>query len=139
TKHFLPVDHNIHGAEAGKPEGRAVVHVHGAKAPPDADGYPEDWYVPGKSAAYYYPIQQDATALWYHDHAMGITRLNIYAGLFGLFVVRDKVEEALNLPRGAYEIPLVLCDRSFTQDGRLDYLDSGIPGAPWVPEAPGEA
>ena len=77
--------------------------------------------------------------MWYHDHAMGITRLNIYAGLFGLFVIRDRVEDALNLPSGEYEIPLVICDRSFRQDGRLDYLVSGIPGAPWVPEAPGEA
>jgi spore coat protein A len=137
--HLLPVDHNLHGAEADKPDVRAIVHVHGAKAPPDSDGYPEDWYVPGKSATYYYPNQQDPAMLWYHDHAMGITRLNIYAGLFGLFVVRDKVEDALNLPGGAYEIPLVICDRSFRQDGRLDYLVSGIPGAPWVPEAPGEA
>ena len=139
AKHFLPVDHNIHGAENDKPEVRAVVHVHGAKAPPDADGYPEDWYVPGKSATYYYPNQQDPAALWYHDHAMGITRLNIYAGLFGLYILRDKYEDDLNLPNGAYEIPLVICDRSLRQDGRLDYLDSGIPGAPWVPEAPGEA
>jgi spore coat protein A len=139
AKHMLPVDHNIHGAEADKPEVRAVVHLHGSKAPPDSDGYPEDWYVPGKSATYYYPNQQEPAALWYHDHAMGITRLNIYAGLFGLYILRDKVEEDLNLPRGAFEIPLVICDRSLRQDGRLDYLDSGIPGAPWVPEAPGEA
>jgi spore coat protein A len=139
TTHLLPVDHNLHGAEADKPDVRAIVHVHGAKVPPDSDGYPEAWYVPGKSETYYYPNQQEPALLWYHDHAMGITRLNIYAGLFGLFVVRDKVEHGLNLPRGPYEIPLVICDRSFRQDGRLDYLVSGIPGAPWVPEAPGEA
>jgi spore coat protein A, manganese oxidase len=118
---------------------RAVVHVHGARTPPESDGYPEAWYVPGKSATYYYPNHQDAAALWYHDHAMGINRLNIYAGLFGLFTVRDRAEEALNLPRGPHEIPLVIYDRSFRRDGRLDYPVSGIPDAPWVPEAFGES
>ncbi|MFZ0588919.1 MAG: multicopper oxidase domain-containing protein [Bryobacteraceae bacterium] len=49
--------------------------------------------------------------LWYHDHAMGINRLNIYAGLFGSYFVRDEYEDALNLPRGKYEIPLAICDR----------------------------
>jgi spore coat protein A len=139
TQHLFEVDHNLHGAEADKPDVRTVVHVHGAKTPPESDGYPEAWYLPGKSETNYHPNEQEPALLWYHDHAMGITRLNIYAGLFGLFVVRDKVEDALNLASGEYEIPLVICDRSFRQDGRLDYLVSGIPGAPWVPEAPGEA
>ncbi|HVW07424.1 MAG TPA: multicopper oxidase domain-containing protein [Bryobacteraceae bacterium] len=138
-RHLLPVDHHIHGAEADKPDVRAIVHVHGAKAPPDSDGYPEDWYTPGKSLTNYYPNQQDPATLWYHDHAMGITRLNMYAGLFGFFLIRDKVEDGLNLPRGAYEIPLTICDRSFLENGQFDYPESGIPGAPWVPEAPGEA
>jgi spore coat protein A len=137
--HLLPVDHNLHGAEKDKPEVRAVVHVHGAKVPPEGDGYPEAWYVPRKSATYYYPNRQDAAALWYHDHTMGINRLNIYAGLFGLFTVRDKAEEALDLPKGRYEIPLIVYDRSFRRDGRLDYPVSGIPDAPWVPEAFGES
>ena len=121
--HFLPIDHTIHGAEAGKPEVRVVTHLHGAKAPAASDGYPEDWYVPGKSATYFYPNHQDAATLWYHDHAMGITRLNIYAGLFGLFVVRDDFEDALNLPKGKYEIPLMLYDRSFDREGQLVLSD----------------
>src|ERR1700733_2936614 len=90
-KHFLPIDYRLHGA-MGQPQVRTVVHVHGAKAPPESDGYPEDWYVPGKSARYYYPNHQDAAALWYHDHAMGSNRLNIYAGLFGSYVIRDDAE-----------------------------------------------
>ena len=139
TAHFLPIDHNLHGAEAGTPDVRAVVHVHGAKAPPESDGYPEDWYVPGKSRTYRYPNNQDAAALWYHDHAMGINRLNIYAGLIGLYIVRDDVEDALNLPGGRYEVPLVICDRFLTKDGQLDYPVSGTPGAPWVPEVFGNA
>jgi spore coat protein A len=138
-KHCFPIDHNLHGAEEDKPEVRTVVHVHGAKTPPESDGYPEHWYEPGKSVTYRYPNLQEAAALWYHDHAMGINRLNIYAGLFGLFVVRDDHEDALNLPKGRFEIPLVIYDRSFRQDGSLDYPDSGMPDMPWVPEAFGEA
>jgi spore coat protein A len=139
AKHLLPVDYRLHGAEKTQPEVRAVIHVHGAKVPPESDGYPEDWYVPGKSRTYYYPNRQQSATLWYHDHAMGINRLNIYAGLFGFYLLRDDVEDSLNLPRGPYEIPLAICDRSFLRDGSLDYPTSGIAGAPWVPEAFGEA
>jgi spore coat protein A len=138
ARHFLPLDHTLHGAEAGKPEVRAVTHLHGGKAPAASDGYPEDWYVPGKSATYYYPNHQDAAALWYHDHAMGITRLNIYAGLFGFFLVRDDFEDGLNLPKGKYEIPLTMYDRSFDQQGQLFYPVSGDPDSPWVPEVFGD-
>ena len=139
AKHFLPIDHNLHGAEKDVPEVRSVVHVHGAKVPPQSDGYPEDWYVPGKSKTYQYPNRQDPAALWYHDHAMGINRLNIYAGLFGMYLLRDEYEDRLNLPNGPYEIPLMVFDRSFRRDGSLDYPTSGNPDAPWVPEAFGEA
>ncbi len=138
-KHFLAIDHRLHGAEADKPEVRAVVHVHGAKAPPESDGWPEDWYVPGKSATYYYPNAQDPAMLWYHDHAMGINRLNIYAGLAGAYIVRDSIEDALNLPKGQFEVPLILCDRFLLKDGSLDYPVSGKSGEPWVPEVFGNA
>jgi len=77
--------------------------------------------------------------LWYHDHAMAINRLNVYAGLFGIYLVRDETEDALNLPRGPYEIPLAICDRQLTRDGQLEYPTSGDPDAPWVPEVFGEA
>jgi spore coat protein A len=137
--HVFPIDHKLHGAESNLPEVRSVVHVHGAKTPPDSDGYPENWYPPGKSAIAWYPNQQDAAMLWYHDHAMGINRLNIYAGLAGLFIVRDEVEAALNLPSGKFEIPLVLCDRLLDREHQLYYPDSGIPGAPWIPEVYGNA
>jgi spore coat protein A len=137
--HFLPIDHNLHGAERDKPEVRSIVHVHGAKVPPEADGYPENWYAPGKSLTFQYPNNQEPATLWYHDHAMGINRLNIYAGLFGMYLIRDEFEDRLDLPRGAYEIPLIFCDRSFRVDGSLDYPVSGVSDAPWVPEAFGEA
>jgi spore coat protein A len=139
TKHMFAIDHRLHGAEADKPEVRTVVHVHGARIPAESDGYPDNWYVPGKSATCNYPIAQDPAMLWYHDHAMGITRLNVYAGLFGAFFVRDAAEDALNLPKGKYEIPLVIFDRFLTKDGQLDYPVSGDPAAPWVPEVFGNA
>ncbi len=132
-KHFLPIDYRLHGAK-DQPQVRAVVHVHGAKAPPESDGYPEDWYVPGKSKTYYYPNDQDGATLWYHDHAMGINRLNIYAGLFGLYVIRSEAEGALNLPRGQYEVQLMICDRMLDGGGQLLYPVSGKAGAPWIPE-----
>ena len=139
AEHFLPIDHGVHGAERDKPEVRVVAHLHGGKTPPHSDGYPEDWFVPGKSATYFYPNQQDAAHLWYHDHALGVTRLNIYAGLFGNFLVRDEVEDGLNLPKGKYEIPLTIYDRSFDADGQLSYPVSPDPESPWVSEVFGDA
>ena len=136
--HFLPIDHTLCGAGAELPKVRTAVHVHGAVVRPESDGFPENWQTPGQTYQAFYPAEQDAATLWYHDHAMGIERLNQYAGLFGFFLVRDAEEDALNLPRGKYEIPLVLCDRLFYADGGLHYPDSGDPEAPWVPEIYGD-
>jgi len=128
TKHFLPVDPTIHGAGEGVPEVRTVTHVHGAQVLPDSDGYPDAWVtsdgkagvvIPANPA--HYPNDQAATTLWYHDHALGITRLNVYAGLAGCYLIRDDEEDALNLPSGAYEIPLLIQDRKFGVDGSLLY------------------
>jgi spore coat protein A len=139
ASHLLPVDRNLEGAEADKPEVRAVVHLHGGRVPADSDGYPESWFVPGKSSTSFYPNNQEAATLWYHDHAMGINRLNIYAGLFGLYLIRDPFEDGLGLPAGKYEMPLVLCDRQVDHEGQLYYPVSPDPKKPWVPEAFGDA
>jgi len=138
SKHFLPIDHNLMGAEKDKPEVRTVVHLHGAKTRPASDGYPEDWYVPGQSKLYHYPNLQEAAMLWYHDHAMGINRLNVYAGMLGTYIIRDSFEDSLNLPKGEFEIPLVLTDRSLREDGQLYYPVSQRLEAPWVPEVFGD-
>ena len=138
-QHFLPIDYRLHGAEAKNPQVRIVSHLHGARVPADSDGFPEDWFVPGKSVLYHYPNQQDPAMLWYHDHAMGINRLNIYAGLFGIAIIRDQFEEGLNLPSGKYEIPLTLFDRLITPEAQLYYPISDKPRAPWVPEVFGDA
>jgi spore coat protein A, manganese oxidase len=128
TRHFLPVDPTIHGSEDGVPEVRTVTHVHGAQVMPDSDGYPDAWVTSdGKAGPVAaanpcrYPNDQRATTLWYHDHALGITRLNVYAGLAGCYLIRDPEEDALNLPSGAYEIPLLMQDRKFGVDGSLLY------------------
>lgn len=137
--HFLPIDHTLAGAGRDVPEVRTVVHLHGGRVPPESDGRPDGWHVPGQSHIDLYPNDQDAAALWYHDHAMGIHRLNMLAGLFGLYLVRDDDEDALKLPSGVHEIPLILCDRSFRRDGQQLYPISGVPGRPWVPEFFGNA
>jgi spore coat protein A, manganese oxidase len=138
-RHLFTIDHNLDGAERDKPEVRSVVHLHGAKTPPGSDGYPESWFLTGKSSICHYPNRQDACMLWYHDHAMGINRLNIYAGLLGLYILRDEAEDALDLPHGKHEVPLVLCDRKFTAEGQLRYDVSPDPAAPWIPEFYGNA
>jgi spore coat protein A len=138
-KHFLPVDYSLHGCGRDLPEVRAVVHMHGASVPTKDDGYPDDWFVPGKSSICHYPLEQEAAMLWYHDHAMGLNRLNIYAGLAGMMLLRDEHEDALHLPSGKYEIPLTFYDRNFSADGQLFYPTSGDPEHPWVSEFAGDA
>jgi bilirubin oxidase len=135
-----------------------VTHVHGAHVASHSDGGPEAWYMPiasdmpagyvlqgptyasvseapSDTAVFEYANDQRATTLWFHDHALGITRLNVYAGMAGFWLLRDDVEDALNLPGPAprlndapgtkyYEIPIAIQDRSFNVDGSLFYPDS---------------
>lgn len=123
TEHLLPVDTTLHGAEADKPAVRMVTHLHGGHVSPEADGYPENWVAPGKAEeTNEYSNDQQAATLWYHDHAMGITRLNVYAGLASFYIIRDDAEDALGLPAGEFEIPIVFQDRKFTDDGSLLYV-----------------
>jgi spore coat protein A, manganese oxidase len=139
ARHFLPIDHTLEGAGPGVPEVRAVIHLHGGRTPPDSDGYPEHWTVPGQTQSCFYPCNQPAALLFAHDHSMGINRLNIYAGLQAFFIVRDPREDALQLPSGGYEIPLMLADRVLGQDGQLIYPVSPNPQRPWLPEVFGNA
>lgn len=129
AKHLLPVDYTVHGAHLDVPEVRTVVHVHGASVEPESDGYPEAWFTRGfkqvgpyfRKKVYQYDNNMQACTLWYHDHTLGITRLNIYAGLAGFYLIRDHRERLLNLPCGQYEIPLIIQDKSFNEDGSLFY------------------
>jgi spore coat protein A, manganese oxidase len=126
--HLFPIDHSIHGAESTLPSVRNVAHLHGACALPDDDGYPDAWFTAAgehgpkfNSHPSCYPNCQPSTTLWYHDHCLGLTRLNVYAGLAGFYLIRDEAEKGFNLPQGEFEIPLMLQDRLFHRDGSLYY------------------
>jgi spore coat protein A len=158
-----------------------VTHLHGAHVDAISDGYPEAWWLPAASnipatyatqgsnydsvepaaagkAIYQYENSQAAATLWYHDHALGITRLNVYAGPVGFWLIRDAIEDSLNLPGPApkpgeplwtpsdpmndappyWEIPIAVQDRSFRTDGSLYYPNSrydfdDFPG-PYIPD-----
>ncbi|MEU0532023.1 multicopper oxidase family protein [Amycolatopsis tolypomycina] len=93
-----------------------VVHLHGALTDAGNDGWAHNGISPGRTQLTEYPNRQPATALWYHDHAMAVTRFNVHSGLAGLYLIRDDEEDRLRLPGGDHEIPLVLADRNFDTD-----------------------
>jgi FtsP/CotA-like multicopper oxidase with cupredoxin domain len=102
--------------------GYTVVHLHGAVTAAPSDGSTENVFAPGQHAISDYPMDQRAALLWYHDHVMGVTRLTVYAGLAGLWIIRDQREHELGLPEGPpFEVPLLVRDRNFGQlvGGRL--------------------
>jgi spore coat protein A, manganese oxidase len=137
-QHLFAIDHSLHGAGRDVADVRAVIHLHGGRTPAASDGYPEEWTLPGKSQTCHYPSLQHAATLFYHDHTMGINRLNTYAGMLGFCILRDAREDALALPSGKYDVPLMVCDRTLRADGQLDYPVSLKPGEVWVPEAFGD-
>ena len=130
-EHLLPVDTSIHSEIVPyDTEGvQAVTHLHGGNVEAESDGHAQAWYTPDfaetgpefESKDDYYANEQPASTLWYHDHALGITRLNVYAGLAGFYLLRSEREQTLDLPDGEYEVPIVLQDRSFNEDGSLFY------------------
>jgi spore coat protein A len=79
---------------------------------------------PGEAATYHYPNHQRAATLWYHDHVLGVTRLDVMMGIAGYYILRDDAEEALGLPSGPYDVPLAIQDRSFLPDGRILYPET---------------
>ncbi|MFF5718381.1 multicopper oxidase family protein [Streptomyces buecherae] len=109
----------------------AVVHLHGAVTGGGNDGWAENAVSPGHAQLAEYPNDQPAGHFWYHDHAMHITHLNVMTGLgAGTYLIRDEEEDALGLPAGEHEIPLVFYDRNLDADesGELtgDLLYKGI-------------
>jgi spore coat protein A, manganese oxidase len=139
SEHIFAVDAQLHGAMPPAPAVRTVPHLHGSRTTSDSDGLPEKWFTPGQSAVYHYPNEQQGATLWYHDHAVGITRLNVYAGMSGLYLLRDDRELAMNLPAGAHEIPLILQDRTLDDKGQLVYSPTHedgkkLPPGVWGPE-----
>ncbi len=119
--HMLTLSHN-------------QVHLHGARVPWTSDGHPEMVFHPNEGRIFHYPNNQPACTLWYHDHTMDVTRLNVYAGLFGLYLVRDPSEKDL-LPQGEREIALVLQDKSFSDDGTKLFYEQAVDNTVNPPEA----
>jgi len=139
----------------------AVVHLHGGEVPPQLDGGPDAWFTsdgwyqghayysrPGTGglgtnyAVYRYPNQMEAAPTWFHDHALGATRLNVYAGLAGAYILVDPSDTSVpaNLPAIT---PLAIQDRMFDKQGQL-YFPAGVPYISnpdhpyWVPEFTGD-
>jgi spore coat protein A, manganese oxidase len=128
---------------------RTSTHLHGGNTKAGSDGGPEQVFSPGSSYTYHYDNNQDAAGLWYHDHALGITRLNVYAGLAGGYLIRDTpgpsgtgidTGDGTHLPPPPYEVPLVIQDRMFNPGGSFAYppnpelTDSDGTPRPWAPE-----
>jgi spore coat protein A len=122
----------------------AVPHLHGSETQSYYDGTPDEWFTASgqhgsaystyeptdpNAAVYYYPNAQPATALWYHDHALGLTRINVMSGLAGYYFIRDPNSTrdfvAPLLPAGKYEMPLLIQDRTFNVDGSLWFPSNG--------------
>ncbi|MDX6463713.1 MAG: hypothetical protein QOE55_7410 [Acidobacteriaceae bacterium] len=119
-------------------------HLHGAHASPESDGYPTDLILPAGfnghihrdkravtsqvSRVYQYPNDQRSAMLWYHDHRMDFTGPQVWRGLAGMYLIRDDEELNSPLPSGEFELPLLICDRSFEGDGNFKYpsLDPGL-------------
>lgn len=150
-EHLVPVDTSLHWAYSlhgytqysilvdGIP---IVPHLHGGHSDFQYDGNPEFFFSPGYGVrgpqwvekGYVYDNSQNAGTLWYHDHALGITRLNVYAGMAGFYLLRDawdtgEVGNALGLPAFPYEAAFAIQDRMFFADGRLFY--PAFPGDPF--------
>ncbi|MFE3599721.1 multicopper oxidase family protein [Streptomyces sp. NPDC059142] len=137
-------------------------HLHGGVTPPGSDGYPTDivvskgwrqpsthsghsgmhmpadaWKISELTKEYDYPMDQQAATLWYHDHRMDFSGPQVWRGLAGFFLIRDDDEQQLPLPDGERDIPLMICDRSFEEDGSFWYpsLDPTLKGEPGVENA----
>jgi spore coat protein A len=161
----ITVDQTIHWADPLGQHGAmtpyvgpvpAVTHLHGGEVPSAYDGGPDAWWTPGGlfrgpgyvTDTYTYPNAQEPTTLWYHDHALGMTRLNVYAGLAGFYLLRDPRKEPANLPGGhadtrvdqygnLYEREIVIQDRLFDTNGQLLWPNTGINPMVhpyWIPE-----
>jgi FtsP/CotA-like multicopper oxidase with cupredoxin domain len=136
----------------------AVVHLHGGEVPAELDGGPDAWFTsdgayrghayysfpgaPANGAIYKYPNVQEAAPIWFHDHTLGATRLNVYAGLAGAYLISDP---GLALPPGLAPygldnagallptVPVVIQDRMFDTNGQLFFQADSAGGLLWAP------
>jgi len=169
---YLTVDQTLHWADPLHEMGSSspyegpppvVTHLHGGAVPSAFDGNPDAWFTPGlaitgpgySTNTYTYPNAQQAATLWFHDHALGMTRVNVYAGLAAFYLIRDAHDTGvagtgLGLPADRYEIETVIQDRQFDTNGQWFFPAgdaSGLNGTPpnpeahpfWIPEFFGDA
>ncbi|MEK6195159.1 MAG: hypothetical protein N2F24_13150, partial [Deltaproteobacteria bacterium] len=158
-EHLLPVDTNLHwcyslhgytGYDIDTNGVPIITHLHGGHSDYQFDGNPEFFYSPGGenqvigpqwanvpggfTTTFEYDDNVQAGNLWYHDHALGITRLNVYAGLAGFYFIRDDMDTGqsdnpLGLPAWPYEKAYAIQDRMFLDTGELFY--PAYPGDPY--------
>jgi spore coat protein A len=139
---WLPVDDRL--TPLGK-EVRLMTHLHGGFVNADSDGNPAvtpNGFGHGETQRVHYSNQapqMPASMLWFHDHGLGVTRLNVFAGLAAAYILRDEFDTGkepnpIGIPGGAYEIPLVIQDRQFKADGTFLYPSSDIDGSTWIGE-----
>jgi FtsP/CotA-like multicopper oxidase with cupredoxin domain len=102
------------------------VHLHGNASLPQYDGWAEDLTPPRFFKDYVYPNEQDARTMWYHDHAVDHTAENVYLGLAGFYITSEGLN--LPLPKGGFDIPLMIKDALFTADRQLLFDDRGEKG-----------
>ncbi|HEX5325157.1 MAG TPA: multicopper oxidase family protein [Acetobacteraceae bacterium] len=107
----------------------SIIHWHGLIDPADMDGHPRYAVPPGGHYRYRFPILNRAGTYWYHPHPDKLTGQQVYFGLAGLMLISDEEEQALPLPRGEYDVPIVIQDRTFTDDNQLRYLPGTGPDA----------
>jgi FtsP/CotA-like multicopper oxidase with cupredoxin domain len=131
-----------------------VAHLHGAEVQSQFDGHPDAWFTPNNAMTgqgfvsnnYNYVNRQEATTLWFHDHSLGTTRLNVYSGMAAFYLIRDNrdtgaANNAIGLPAGPFEQELMIADRQFDTQGQLLFPDgtpsdnpTGINGPPPNPD-----
>jgi len=132
--HLLGVDTALDGADMGMDQlhPRTALHLHGGYTEEFSDGAPTQTFMPGSNRRFNYTNDQQAASLIYHDHAMGLTRLNVYAGLVGAYLIRDPKAE-VGLPTGKYDVPLILQDKTFLGAAGDATNELYYPN-PWEPE-----
>ncbi|WP_346290325.1 multicopper oxidase family protein [Sphaerothrix gracilis] len=130
---------NLFGKDGNGDEIYTSVHLHGMASLPQYDGWADDVSFPGQFKDYIYPNNRAAT-IWYHDHGVHRTAINDYMGLAALYIEEDPNEKE-DIPKGEYDVPLLIADKLMDRDGQLVYADNGqkdlegdivlVNGVPW--------
>lgn len=143
--HAADIDTSLHGlTEEVRTNIPTSLHLHGGVTEPASDGHPEQLSRPGQGHVHHFDNRQDASGLWYHDHAMPITRLNVYGGLAGGYLLRDRwdtgrPDNPLGLPAGDYELPLIMQEKIMNADGSASMRSTPIvPQGHWEGGAVGD-